>query len=255
MKQIPNIVTLLNLVFGCLALVCILQPGENIAILDDNNVLHINLPPALTMGSVFIGCAALVDFVDGFVARLMKVASPLGKELDSLADLVSFGVAPGALLYQLLRMSYLREPSAFDTPLWVFLPVLLFPCAAAYRLAKFNTGNGQDYGFRGVPTPPAGLLVASLPLIFFYDQFGLAPLIVNKWFLYGLIIVCSWLMISGLPMLSLKFKTYAFGANWPKWLLIVLAALAAGFLRWVAVPFVFGAYVILSIVAGKRATA
>jgi CDP-diacylglycerol--serine O-phosphatidyltransferase len=253
MKQIPNIVTLLNLAFGCLALVCILQPGENIALLDDNSILHINMPERIVWGSVFIGCAALVDFLDGFVARLMKVDSPMGKQLDSLADMVSFGVAPGMILYQLLRMSYLREPSAFDTSVWAFLPALLFPCAAAYRLAKFNIDTRQAYGFIGVPTPPAGLLVASLPLVLFYDQFGLAGLVVNRWILYGLILVLSGLMVSSIPVLSIKFKTYAFRDNWPKWVLAVLALVSAIFLHWVAVPLVFGVYVILSLAVGKRA--
>jgi CDP-diacylglycerol---serine O-phosphatidyltransferase len=252
MKQIPNIVTLLNLAFGCLAVVCILQTGENIAFLDDNNFVHINMPERIIWGSVFIGCAALVDFLDGFVARLLKVDSPLGKQLDSLADVVSFGVAPGMILYQLLRMSYLKEPSAFDTSSLAFLPVLLFPCAAAYRLAKFNLDTRQTYGFIGVPTPSAALLVASLPLVLFYDQFSLAVLVVNKWVIYGLTIVLSALMISRIPILSIKFRTLAFRENWPKWVLAVLAIPAAIFLHWVAVPFIFAVYVLLSLVVGKK---
>jgi CDP-diacylglycerol---serine O-phosphatidyltransferase len=251
-RQIPNIITLLNLAFGCIALVCILQPGENIAFLDDSNIIHINMPERIAWGSVFMGCAALVDFLDGFVARLLKVNSPVGKELDSLADVVSFGVVPGMILYQLLRMSYLREPSAFDTPVLAFLPVLLFPCAAAYRLAKFNVDSRQTYGFIGVPTPPAALLVASLPMILFYDQFGLAGLVVNRWFLYALTIVASWLMISNIRMLSIKFRSYSFGDNWPKWILALVAVLSAVFLHWVAIPFVFAVYVVLSLAVGKR---
>jgi CDP-diacylglycerol--serine O-phosphatidyltransferase len=252
MKQLPNIVTLLNLVFGCIALVCILQPGESIALLDENNIIHINLPERIVWGSVFMGAAAVVDFLDGFVARLLKVNSPLGKELDSLADVVSFGVVPGMILYQLLRMSYLREPSALETSMLAFLPALLFPCAAAYRLAKFNIDSRQSYGFIGVPTPPSALLIASLPLILFYNQFGLAGLVVNRWFLYGLIVLTSWLMISDIPMLSLKFKTLSFNENWPKWILAGVTLLAAVFLHWVAVPFVFAFYVVLSMAVGKR---
>ncbi|HTJ13556.1 MAG TPA: CDP-alcohol phosphatidyltransferase family protein [Dinghuibacter sp.] len=252
MKQIPNIVTLLNLAFGCVAIVCILQPGENIAVLDTDSFLHITLPERIVWGSVFIGCAALVDFLDGFVARLLRVDSPMGKQLDSLADVVSFGVAPGAILYQLLRMSYLREASAFDTSLWAFAPILLFPCAAAYRLGKFNVDARQTYGFLGVPTPPAALLVAALPLIQHFDQFGLAPIVVNKWVLYALTLILSGLMISDIPMLSLKFRTLAFKDNWTKWLLAALAVLAAIFIQWVAVPVVFAVYVILSLVVGKR---
>jgi CDP-diacylglycerol--serine O-phosphatidyltransferase len=234
-------------VFGCIALICILQPGENIAILDDSSVIHITMPERIAWGSVFMGCAAVVDFLDGFVARMLKVHSPLGKELDSLADMVSFGVVPGMLLYQLLRMSYLKEPSAFDTPVTAFLPALLVPCAAAYRLAKFNLDTRQSYGFIGVPTPPVALLIASLPLIVFYDQFGLAGIVVNKWFLYGLIVVTSFLMVSHIPILSLKFKSFDFRENWPKWALGIVALVAALLLHWVAVPVVFVIYILLSL--------
>jgi CDP-diacylglycerol--serine O-phosphatidyltransferase len=247
MKQIPNIVTLLNLVFGCIALVCILQPGENIALLDENNIIHITMPERVAWGSIFMGCAAVVDFLDGFVARMLKVHSPLGKELDSLADMVSFGVVPGMILYQLLRMSYLREPSAFDTPVTAFLPALLMPCAAAYRLAKFNVDTRQSYGFIGVPTPPVALLVGSLPMIVFYDQFGLAGVVINKWFLYALIVLTSFLMVSNIPILSLKFKSFDFRENWPKWALCIITLVAALLLHWVAVPLVFVIYILLSL--------
>ena len=210
------------------------------------------MPERIAWGSVFMGLAAVVDFLDGFVARLLKVHSPLGKELDSLADMVSFGVVPGMILYQLLRMSYLREPSAFDTPVTAFLPALLVPCAAAYRLAKFNVDTRQTYGFIGVPTPPVALLIASLPLIFYYDQFGLAALVVNKWFLYALIVLTSFLMISNIPILSLKFKSFTIRDNWPKWTLAAVALVSAFLVHWVAIPLVFVVYVALSLAIGRR---
>jgi len=252
MKQLPNLITLLNLVFGCLAIVCILQPGENIAYLDENSALLINLPAKLAWGSVFVGCAALVDFLDGFVARLLRLHSPVGRELDSLADVVTFGVAPGMILYQLLRMSYLRVPSAFDTPVIAFLPALLVPCASAYRLARFNVSTNQDKHFVGVPTPAAGLFIASLPLIVFFRQFHLSPWIIDYWTLYGIILLTSYLMISPFAFLSLKFRSASIKENWPAFLLGLVAVVGAVVLHWVAVPVVFGVYVLLSLTLGPR---
>ena len=94
MKQIPNLFTLLNLVFGCLAIVAILQPGIVIYTDASENMQYVNIPEQIYLGSIFIGCAAVIDFLDGFVARLLKASSEIGKQLDSLADVISFGVAP-----------------------------------------------------------------------------------------------------------------------------------------------------------------
>src|SRR5688572_31237038 len=99
MKQIPNLFTLLNLVFGCIAIVCILQTGQNIIYIDREGFTSWELPEKVAVGSFFIFAAALVDFLDGFIARLFKAGSAMGKQLDSLADVVSFGVAPGLILY------------------------------------------------------------------------------------------------------------------------------------------------------------
>ena len=99
MKQIPNLFTLLNLIFGCLAIVSILQNGITIAV-DNNGAQLMAMPEKIWMASLFIGLAAVVDFFDGFIARLFKASSEMGKQLDSLADVVSFGVAPGMIIYQ-----------------------------------------------------------------------------------------------------------------------------------------------------------
>src|SRR6202000_430525 len=137
------------------------------------------------VASLFIGLAALVDFLDGLVARIFNATSPMGKQLDSLADLVSFGVAPGMILYQMLRMSFAGQENGLDVSLVWLLPALLFPCAAAYRLARFNIDESQTYGFKGVPAPAGGLLIASLPLISWYTTNPMVQeLIVNKWVLY-----------------------------------------------------------------------
>src|SRR5687768_1907567 len=109
MKQIPNIFTLLNLIFGCIAIVLILQTGETIVLLDYTGAVQVNLPEKIWQGSLFIFAAAIVDFLDGFLARALKAQSAMGAQLDSLSDIVSFGVAPGMIIYQLLRIGFARE--------------------------------------------------------------------------------------------------------------------------------------------------
>ena len=252
MKSIPNLFTLLNLFFGCIAVILILQNGIAVLTYPDG-AQFITMPERVELASLFIGLAGLVDFFDGLVARLFKATSPLGKQLDSLADLVSFGVAPGMILYQLLRLSFAGQPDGLDVSVGWLLPALLFPCAAAYRLARFNIDESQSYGFKGVPAPAAGLLIASLPLISWYTSSQtVKDLIVNKWVLYGLIVVVGWLMVSRLPLMALKFKDYGLRNNLPKVALLVLTLLAAVFLKWLAVPVVFIFYIIVSLVAQRE---
>ena len=246
MKQIPNLFTLLNLVFGCIAIIFILQTGETL-VTQDEGAWVAQLPEKIWWGSICIGIAAIIDFLDGFVARLFKAESAMGKELDSLADIVSFGVAPGMIFYQLLRISYIGEASGLDTTTWALVPALLFPCAGAYRLARFNTDANQQFGFRGVPIPAAGLVVASLPMILLYNYFGLASILLNKWLLYIIIIILSYLMISNLSLMALKFKDFRVRNNLSKIILIVLSIVAAIFLQWLAVPVIFVLYIILSL--------
>lgn len=253
MKQIPNLFTLLNLVFGCLAIIFILQTGETLVSENDESWVA-QLPEKIWWGSICIGVAAIIDFLDGFIARLFRAQSNMGKELDSLADIVSFGVAPGLILYQLLRISYISEESGLDTTIWALLPALLFPCAGAYRLARFNTDAAQQNSFRGTPIPAAGLVVASLPLILLYNYFELTPVLVNKWLLYSIIIILSYLMISNLPMMALKFKDFKVRNNLPVIILVVMSLICAIVLQWLAVPIIFILYIILSLVFKNKNT-
>ncbi|HEX6192383.1 MAG TPA: CDP-alcohol phosphatidyltransferase family protein [Chitinophagaceae bacterium] len=259
MKQIPNIFTLLNLVFGCIAIIYILQPGLLLLPLDESG--NILVPPAqleytserMMMAPIFIGLAALVDFLDGFVARAFNATSALGKQLDSLADVVSFGVAPGMIVYQFLRMSYAQQEGALDTSIVYLLPALLIPAAAAYRLGKFNIDTEQSYSFKGVPTPAAGLLIASFPLIYWYtDNVTVTGILLNKWFWYAFITFICYLMVSNLPMMAIKFSGGKFKALIPLVILAVVAIAAAFFIHWLAVPLVFIGYVILSLLFQKR---
>lgn len=246
-KQIPNIFTLLNLIFGCLAIAVILQNGITIQYNADG-IQFIDIPEKIWMASLFIGLAAVVDFLDGFVARLFKAVSPMGKQLDSLADVVSFGVAPAMILYQFLRLSMAREEAGIDASVIWLVPAFILAAAGAWRLARFNLDDSQSYGFKGVPIPAIGLVVASLPLIYWNGQSEtIDNLLLNKWVLYGVIILLSWLMVSKLPMMALKFRDYSIKNNIPKLILLGAAIMAAIFLHWLAVPVVFVVYIILSL--------
>ena len=247
MKFIPNLLTLGNLFFGCLAIVFILQTGETLVMQNEEGTWLAQMPEKIWWGSACIGIAALLDFFDGFVARWLKADSSLGKQLDSLADIVSFGVAPGIILYQLLRLSYIQEESALDTSMLALLPALLFPCAGAYRLARYNIDVSNPDAFDGVPIPAAGLLVASLPLIMVYNYFNITTVLLNNWVLYLIIILLSWLMVSRLPMMAFKFRTFSMKENIPALILLMVAIVATVFINWLAVPVIFITYILVSL--------
>ena len=248
MKQIPNIFTLLNLFFGCVAIVFALQTDSVIIYLNDEFNSSFNIPEKLTWAAIFIIIAAFIDFLDGFVARLLKATSVLGKQLDSLSDIVSFGVAPGVIFYQLLRFSFAREENGLNVSMGWLLPAFILSCAAAYRLAKFNLDESQSTTFKGVPVPAVGLLIASFPLILHFNTItAVNSLLINKWFLYTIVALLSYLMISNMRMMSLKFPDFTIKSNIPKIILLVIAIVAGIFLQWIAVPIVFIFYVILSL--------
>lgn len=230
-----------------MAIVCILQNGISIQY-NPEGAQFVDIPEKIALASLFIGLAAVVDFLDGFVARLFNATSEMGKQLDSLADVVSFGVAPSMIIYQFLRMSFAREENGLDVNAAWLVPAFIIAAAGAYRLARFNIDTDQQYGFKGVPIPAAGLLIASFPLIYWNStNETVISLLLNKWFLYGVIVVVSWLMISKLPLMAMKFKSRAVKDNLPKIILIVFAVVAAIFLKWLAVPVIFIGYIILSL--------
>ncbi len=247
MKFIPNLLTLSNLFLGCIGIVFILQTGESLVMQNETGTWVAQMPERIWWGSACIGLAAIVDFFDGFIARWLKAESPLGKQLDSLADVVSFGVAPGMILYQLLRISYIQEETALDTSLIALMPAFIFPCAGAFRLGRYNLDTSSGTGFKGVPIPAAGLVVASLPLIVFYNYFDSTTVLLNKWVLYAIIIILSWLMVSRLPMLALKFNSSSIKNNLPAIILIAIGLLAALLLGWMAVPVIFVVYILVSL--------
>jgi len=247
MKQIPNLFTLLNLVFGCLAIISILQNGITITT-DANGLDLIVMPERIWMASLYIGLAAMIDFFDGLIARIFKASSEMGKQLDSLADLVSFGVAPGLIIYQFLRLSFAQQQDGIEISILWLIPSLILPCAAAYRLAKFNLDKNQQYSFKGLPVPAVGILIASLPLIYWnVNEQWVINLLLNKWFLYGLVFLLSYLMVSNIPLMSFKFKNFGIKDNVPKYLLAVISIVAIVVLKWLAVPVIMLAYVLVSL--------
>lgn len=256
MKQIPNLFTLLNLLFGCIAIVFILQTGQSIVVLNEGlGTYEPFFPEKMAWGALFIFFAAAIDFFDGFVARLLKASTDKGKQLDSLSDVVSFGVAPGMILYQLLRLGYARGEGGLDVSIAFLLPAFLFTCAVAYRLAKFNVSTNQSDSFKGVPSPAAGLVVASFPLIIWFADtdpeswqaaLQVPQALINVWLLYATIILLSYLMVSNRNFIAFKFKDYSWSNNTIKYSLLILSVLLLIVLRWLAIPVIFVLYLIFS---------
>jgi len=255
-KQLPNFFTLLNLFFGCLAIVFTLQNG--IIMVTDNTALsgyRLDIQSEqVFLASLFIGLAAVVDFLDGYLARLLNASGEMGKQLDSLADVVSFGVAPSLFIYQLLRLSLAKEEDGLAASIVWLLPAFVIPCAAAWRLARFNIDTITPvHYFRGTPVPSAGVALAAFPLIWWQAETQWEiDLLTNRWFLYVIILVVSALMVSNIPILSNKPKNKTLPALMPYFAVIISALLAALFLGWWAAPITFGALVMFSVVFKKQ---
>jgi CDP-diacylglycerol---serine O-phosphatidyltransferase len=256
MKHIPNLFTLLNLIFGCIAIVHILQTSDFTYYMDADGEWRFagnaSIPVEWWWASLFIALSAVIDFLDGFVARFFNATSALGKQLDSLADVVSFGVAPSMIVYQILRMGYMQQSNAVDISQWLLYPAFIIAAAAAWRLGSFNLDETQSKTFKGVPTPAIGLMVASFPLILHKNQLGLTEWMLKPVVMYALIALLAWLMVCRYRMFSLKFSGKDLKAQWPL-LVLALVGLAGVFLlKWVTVPVVFFSYVGLSLLLQKQ---
>lgn len=196
MKQIPNLITLLNLLCGCAALLSLFQ-GWYYA----------------TAG--WLAGAAIADFADGLVARALKVTSAEGKELDSLADLIAFGLVPGAILYTLLVLGANPE---YTNPMiggihWFAFPAFLLTAASALRLARFNLDERQTEGFLGLATPACTIFVLGLLMLHQDANPAVMSWLSQKTVLYPLIILLSYLLLSEIPMFSFKFKHLRWEGN------------------------------------------
>lgn len=234
-RHLPNAVTCINLLFGCLALTCIFSTD----------------PKGLVYGAYFVGLAAVADFLDGLVARALRVSSAIGKDLDSLADMVSFGVVPGAIIYKLFGQAaqLSATTAAIPSGLWQYLPYwgFLVTIFSALRLAKFNNDTRQTTSFIGLPTPACTLVVASLPLILAHDRFDVASIILNPLVLLGLTVLLSGLLVAELPLFALKFKSLRWGDNRRRFMFILFTAGLLLVLQAAAVPLVVLLYVLMSV--------
>lgn len=254
MKHLPNLLTLGNLFCGCIAIAYILtaQPYTSMSLGEGGGVptwRWVYGAEQLYFGSIFIGIAAVCDLLDGFVARALNIFSPIGKDLDSLADLVSFGVAPSVIMYKLLWDALMGEKNAFDVSMLAMAPAFLIACFAALRLAKFNiTSTTQKGFFIGMPTPAVGIFVGSFPLIMWYNPYHLASLFQNKWILYGIIALLCWLMVSKVRFIKMMPLKWSLPYIWPQLIILIATGIAIPFIQIAALPFAFLLYVLLSLI-------
>jgi CDP-diacylglycerol--serine O-phosphatidyltransferase len=233
---IPNFVTLLNLVSGVLAITHILN-GQ------------------LAWAAVFIFIAGVFDFLDGTLARLLDARSELGKQLDSLADIVSFGVAPGILVYQLLASNCTGSCNALDrlhiTPYFA----LLIPVCSAIRLAKFNLDLRQAVNFTGLPTPANAMFFASIPLVIFlqphlYSIINLdfiADFFSSNRVIAVLTVFFSYLLISDFRIFSMKFKNMGWAENKMKYILLIASLILLILFSLNALPMIIFLYLLISL--------
>lgn len=231
---IPNAITALNLVSGSLA-VFFAVDGQ------------------LGWASVFILIAAVFDFLDGFAARLLKAYSSIGKELDSLADMVSFGLAPAAIVFTMLEYTLfgINQPIQDIEANWsqwiVLFTSFVIPVAGAFRLAKFNTDDRQSEQFLGMPIPANAIFFASLGLILeLGTNLTIQAIILNKYVLLASVFICSFLMVSELPMFSMKFKNLHLKENAIRFLFLGTTVLMLIFFQIYALPLIIIWYVLLS---------
>ncbi|MGI4728208.1 MAG: CDP-diacylglycerol--serine O-phosphatidyltransferase [Janthinobacterium lividum] len=222
-KHIPNAITCTHLFSGCAGIVFAFH-GK------------------LDFAAYAVFMAAFFDFLDGMAARLLKVHSEIGKQLDSLADMVSFGVLPSVIVFQLFQL-----PDSASNNFWIY-SAFFIAVFSALRLAKFNVDTRQSNSFIGLPTPASAMLSASFPLILIQQNNFFSGLILNKWFLIIYIIINCWLLVAELPLLSLKFKNLTFAENSFRYILLIFGIISLLIFKFAAIPLIILFYIILSIV-------
>jgi CDP-diacylglycerol---serine O-phosphatidyltransferase len=227
-RNIPNALTCGNLLCGCVGVV---------------EAFHNNL----LLSCALIGVALIFDFLDGFLARLLKVSSAIGKDLDSLADMVTFGLLPSIIMYQLLMQSI---PDLFG--IWKAYPAFIMAIFSAIRLAKFNNDPRQTDSFIGVPTPANAMLIASLPFIVQFEGDFWKEIIINTNNLLILVVVMSYLLVMEVPLIALKFKNFGWKGNEARFILIALTLVLLVTLKILAVPAILIIYILLSVAANIR---
>jgi len=242
-QHIPNLVTLLNLFCGSIAVIFAVN----------NNFVA---------AAIFVFLGIFFDFFDGLLARLLNAQSPLGIQLDSLADLVTSGLVPGIIMYKLISMSvdtsqFVTFSNEWNSVLhwqgFKFAPIALIglciTLASAYRLAKFNIDEDQQSYFKGLPVPANTLLIISLPLILeFQNTEAISAFILNKWFLIGLTILSCYLLNSNIKLFALKFKDWSFKPNVIRYFFIITTLILLMTLHFIAIPIIVLLYIIMSLI-------
>lgn len=243
-KHIPNGITLLNVFCGCVAAV--------FAVMNQ-----------MELAAIFVFLGIVFDFFDGMAARLLDVKSELGLQLDSLADMITSGLVPGIVMFQLLGMSMSGgwnldfNSELSDTLMWTGMKLAPLPffgflitMASAYRLAKFNIDENQTTSFIGLPTPANALLILSLPLILQYQHSELlSEIILNQWFLIGVSLLSAFLLNAQIELFALKFKNWSIKDNALRYGFIVLSIVLLISLKFLAVPLIILFYILSSVIA------
>ena len=234
-KHIPNTITLLNLLAGLLALIHAFNGNYNEAF-------------SLVCLGIFF------DFWDGFFARIWKVQSPIGLQLDSLADMVTSGVVPGLVMYKMLgdiQENQYQYNLTEDTYYMGVVPYLgfLITLASCYRLAKFNVDTRQTDSFIGLPTPANALLIMSIPMIQFHSEFDwLVDFLSNPYVLVGITALSAYLLNAEIPLFSLKVKSFSWEKYKMQVVFLILSVILIVLLEFIAIPIIILLYVLLSVV-------
>ena len=224
-KHIPNLITLLNLFCGCIAIVFASRQD-------------------FEMAFYFVCLGIFLDFFDGFFARLFKVSSPLGLQLDSLADMVTSGVVPGFVMFFLLSSSQ-HEISAHPMIPYLGFIVTLGSC---YRLANFNIDTRQTDSFIGLPTPANALFILSLPLVLKYsDSIFTLEILTNQWILLAITLFSAYILNAEIPLFSLKLKKFNFKDNALQIVFLSLSLLLLFFFHFLGIPLLIILYILLSV--------
>lgn len=230
-KHIPNIITLLNLFCGCIALVFAFNQD-------------------FEMAFYFVCLGIFLDFFDGFFARLFKVSSPLGLQLDSLADMVTSGVVPGLVMSQMM-VSHL-SPVVEGYLQWFPYLGFLITLGSCYRLANFNIDTRQTDSFIGLPTPANALFILSLPLVLKYtDSLFVIEILTNQWVLLAITVLSAYILNAEIPLFSLKIKKFNFKDNALQIVFLICSLLLLIFLQYLGIPLVILFYVLLSVINNK----
>ena len=233
MKHLPNLITLANLFCGSIAVIYAVEENFEYA-------------------GLFVVLGIFFDFFDGLAARLLRVTGELGKQLDSLADMVTSGVVPGIIMFKLIQINLEANGNIFifeDPILDLALIGLFLTLAACLRLAKFNIDDRQSTSFIGLPTPAMSLFVVSLPLIQQYSDVAFAKeLISNNYVLIAITWILSYLMNSEIALFSLKFKDYSIKTNFIKYLFLIISLLLIWIIPFLSTPIIIILYIIFSLI-------